>query len=114
MRIRRSPIRFTKGLWQQLRRRVAHPLFLVRVSGESMWPRLVPGRRYFATSLLSPRVGRIVVCAHPHEAGQLLVKRVERIADGKLHLGGTVDWSSSYVVPRAAVWGVIITTRFGF
>ncbi len=91
--------------------RLAHPFFLVRVSGESMWPLLVPGRRYLASSLLAPRQGRIVVAPNPSYPPELLIKRVERVEGQRLHLGGTVGWSSSYVVPRQSVYGVLLSRR---
>jgi len=77
-----------------------------------MWPTLVPGRRYLATSLLGPRRGRLVVCANPYEAGQFLVKRIDKIAGDMLHIGGLVPWSDSYVVKRDAVWGVLVSPRW--
>ena len=82
----------------------------MRVSGESMWPTLIPGRRYLATSLLGPRCGRIVVCTNPNEPG-LLVKKIETIAGDKLHIGGLVPWSDSYDVKLDAVYGVIVSPR---
>ncbi|GEM_PF-1278450 len=91
--------------------RLAHPFFLVRVSGESMWPLLVPGRRYLASSLLAPRPGRIVVAPNPSYPPELLIKRVEWLEGQQLHLGGTVAWSNSYVVPRQSVYGVLLSRR---
>lgn len=90
---------------------MAHPLFFVRVSGESMWPLLVPGRRYLASSLLAPRVGRIVVSHNPAYPAELIIKRVERCEGDSLHLNGTVVWSSRYVVPRSSVVGAVVSTR---
>jgi hypothetical protein len=76
-----------------------------------MWPMLIPGRRYLATSLLDPRRGRLVICANPYEAGQFLVKKIDEIAGDKLHIGGLVPWSDSYDVTRDMVWGVIVSPR---
>jgi hypothetical protein len=75
-----------------------------------MWPRLIPNRRYLATSLLGPRVGRIVVAHHPYESG-FLVKKIDKITGDRLHLVGLVSWSDSYTVTKDAVLGVVFWTR---
>ena len=42
----------------------------------SMWPSLVPGRKYLATSLLAPRVGDRIVFQNPKNVAQIFVKKV--------------------------------------
>jgi hypothetical protein len=74
-----------------------------------MWPTLIPGRRYLASSLLGPRVGRIVVARHPYEAG-FLVKKIDKITGDRLHLVGLVSWSDSYTVGKDAVLGSVFLT----
>lgn len=87
-------------------------LFLVRVSGESMWPSLVPGRRYWATSLLKPRVGDVVVAVHPHDHTIFVVKKITTHDGNAYGLDGTVPWSSSFTVPADTVVGVLLHSRF--
>lgn len=99
--------------WQRVGRRFAHPFFFVQVMGESMWPLLLPRRRYPASSLLAPGVGRIVVAHHPHEP-IYLIKRITKIEDDKLYLDGAVAWSSSFVVDKSAVVGVLISPNISF
>ena len=41
-----------------------------------MWPRLVPGRCYFATNLLRPRAGDVIVFKNPQNLNQVFVKQV--------------------------------------
>lgn len=53
--------------------------FTVLVTGESMWPVLVPGRRYTARRGAEPRVGDIVVAQHPTDSSTTIVKRVTAI-----------------------------------
>jgi hypothetical protein len=91
-------------------------LFRVRVSGESMWPGLVPGRHYWASGLLKPRVGDTVVAEHPREPGTFVVKKVTvlngerngRKADRQVSLDGTMPWSSSFVVAADSIAGVLL------
>lgn len=106
-----SLTRFIDKLARRVRPRFAHPLFFVRISGESMWPTLVPGRRYLATSLLRPRVGRIVVAQHPYES-RFIVKKIDKITADRLHLVGLVSWSDSYTLGSDALIGVVVTTRW--
>ena len=51
-------------------------LFAVKVQGMSMWPTLVPGRRYVASSLLKPRVGDCIVFQNPKNEAQIFVKKI--------------------------------------
>ena len=81
--------------------------FEIVVTGESMWPVLVPGKHYVARRDVEPAVGDIAVATHPYDPTQTIVKRVSAIADGNYTLTGTVSWSSSFSVPRSAIMGVI-------
>lgn len=93
------------------------PFFFVRVRGESMWPVLVPGRRYLATTFMKARDGDIVVADTPDG---IVVKRVVRCVcalasrhtlEPHLHLSGMVSWSSAYVVSPEQICGVLVRSR---
>jgi len=76
------------------RQKIAHTLFLVKVEGESMWPHLVPGKRYLASSFIKPKEGSAIVFYHAR-TGNILVKRVQRGDNNRYRVQGTVSWSSS-------------------
>ena len=85
-------------------------LFLVKVEGESCWPELVSGRRYFASRLPRIKRGRFLVFKNPADKNQILVKKLLTISDSSmLELGGTVAWSSRYHDPKSAVLGTLIS-----
>jgi phage repressor protein C with HTH and peptisase S24 domain len=71
------------------------PLFLAKVSGESAWPVLVPGKRYLATALLNPKKGDFIIFRNPKVNSEVYVKKVEEIKDGAYRVNGLVSWSSS-------------------
>ena len=99
--------------------------FTVLVTGESMWPALIPGRRYTAQSGVEPQINDIVVAKHPHDPSSTIVKRVSEIQVSSEQQGvrsgskpftvhrslftltGTVSWSSRFTVDRTAIVGVI-------
>jgi signal peptidase I len=83
-------------------------IFLVNVQGESMWPNLVAGRRYLATSLLEPKRGDVIVF---REESEVMVKRVIEAKEGNYVAGGTVPWSSTHIVPHSAVIGTLLRKR---
>ena len=88
-----------------------HPLFLVRVEGESLFPVLVPGRRYLASAWGVLRVGDFAVFSNPKEKQEIFVKRVAgRGRDGYI-MESTVSWGSSShdfgPVPRNLILGKI-------
>jgi len=83
--------------------------FEITVTGESMWPVLVPGKRYKADRDLEPRVGDIVVAQHPTDPSTTIVKRVATIIGGRYSLVGTVSWSANITVERSQILGVVIT-----
>jgi phage repressor protein C with HTH and peptisase S24 domain len=85
--------------------RYSLPLFFVRVKGESMLPKYVAGKRYLATSLLSPRMGRTVVARTRHDG--LVIKRVTKEAGEMLTLEGTVSWSATFEVHKNDILGVV-------
>ena len=70
-------------------------LFLVRVSGESMWPRLKPGRFYLASGWLKIRIGDFIVFKNPVDPSQILVKQLEKILPAGYQVSGKVSWSQS-------------------
>ncbi len=83
-------------------------IFKVQVSGESLWPELVPGRIYWATGLLAPKAGDYAVFRSPDEPGKFVVKKVKSVQDGLYELVGTVPWSSSYKVPKSQILGRLL------
>ena len=70
-------------------------LFTVKVEGESCWPDLVPGKRYFATSLLRPRVGDFIVFKRPSDLRSFLVKKVKEVRGDSYYVEGTVSWGTT-------------------
>ena len=86
-------------------------LFLVRVEGESLWPYLIPGRRYLASGILAPCVGDLAVFRNPINPADVFVKRVAALrADGYI-MESAVSWGSSSrdfgPVPRRLILGKI-------
>ncbi len=87
--------------------------FEILVTGESMWPELVPGQRYTARRDVEPKLGDIVVAQHPTDSSQTIVKRVASIIPSSdirpltFRLSGTVSWSSTFKVSRPQILGVI-------
>lgn len=86
--------------------------FLVRVEGESGWPVLVPGGRYFASGFLSPRIGDFAVFRNQQDTERVFVKRVVGLANGFYRMESAVSWGSSSddfgLVPRELILGKII------
>lgn len=80
-------------------------LFFVRVRGESMLPKYVPGKRYLGTSLLSPRVGRVVLAKTA--SGRLVIKKIEKEEKGQFVLKGMLSWAASYTVGKKDILGVV-------
>lgn len=70
-------------------------LFIVRVKGESLWPALVPGRRYLASGLIRPRAGSYAVFRDPRDSDRVLVKRVKACEDGAYIMTSAVSWGAS-------------------
>lgn len=81
--------------------------FEVLVTGESMWPVLIPGKRYIARRDQEPAVGDIVVAINPNDAANTIVKRLTVINGDKYQLVGTVSWSSTFAVTRQQILGVL-------
>lgn len=69
-------------------------IFIVRVSGESGWPVLVPGKRYLASGLSVPRAGDWAVFCDPRYRQRTLIKRVSRVVDSGYIMEGMVSWAS--------------------
>ncbi|MCH8741524.1 hypothetical protein IH779_01350 [Patescibacteria group bacterium] len=70
-------------------------IFSVKVEGESCWPHLVPGRNYFATNLLKPKIGDFIVFQNPKDQIEIFVKRVKEIKNNSYFVEGTVSWAES-------------------
>ena len=87
-------------------------IFLVKVEGGSLWPELIPGKRYLATSILKVNADDYVVFKNPNNQQEIFVKKVKRIFDDSYEVGGTVPWASSSeefgLVPNELVLGKII------
>lgn len=86
--------------------------FLVKVEGLSCWPYLKPGRRYFATSLITPKKGDFVIFRDKKNQSRFLVKRVfakERggyLASSTLcHATGSENF---YSVPITSIEGKLL------
>jgi len=88
----------------------------VKIEGESLWPELIPGKSYLASSLLKPKTGDYVVFKNPKNPGEVFVKKVKKIIDGSYEVNGTIPWSSSSktfgLVPKELVLGKIIWPAF--
>lgn len=86
-------------------------VFTVRVEGESMWPALVPGRRYFASSIGVLRAGDFAVFRNPNEMGRIFVKKVTEVCGAAYRMESAVPWGSSSndfgLVPQKHVLGKI-------
>ena len=70
-------------------------LFLVRVDGESMWPVLVPGRRYLASRFGVLRVGDLAVFRNPKENEKIFVKKIREVLAYSYIMESTVSWGLS-------------------
>lgn len=81
--------------------------FLVQVRGESMWPDLVPGKRYIATSFLRPKEGDIVVARDP-SSGRMVVKYLTKKEGNKVFLSGTVSWAETVSGEMSDMAGMLI------
>lgn len=101
-------IKRLRTLYSKLRR----PLFLVRVSGESMWPELVAGRRYFGTALGKIRIGDYAVFRYPGSQEKIFVKKVKTVSNDCYEMSSTVSWGSSSKdfgnIPRSLILGKIV------
>ncbi len=100
-RIRRSLINFFN-----------RAAFVVRVEGESMWPALIPGRRYFASGLGVVRVGDFAVFRNPKETSRVCVKKVAAVHRGEYIMESAVSWGASSrdfgPVPRGLILGKLM------
>ena len=87
-------------------------MFVVCVEGESMWPVLVPGRRYLASALGVVRVGDCAVFRNPKETSRVFVKKVAAVYHGDYYImESAVSWGSSSKdfgpVPRDHILGKV-------
>jgi len=80
-------------------------LFHVTVTGESMWPALVPGQRYWASSLLPIRPGSIAIAQTEH---RLVIKRVGKIKGSNIELISDASNRTSYRVLRSQLLGRLL------
>jgi hypothetical protein len=98
--IKKLLIQFTNSLYPT----VSYSIFRVAVSGLSMFPELIPGKTYWASSFFRPRAGKRVVFEH---RGEYIVKKISRIEKNVVYLTGTTVWSSLYTIPSSAVRGIV-------
>lgn len=75
-----------------------------------MWPALVPGKTYWATSLLESREGDIVIAQSKESQSGFVIKKIKRVGGENYLLGGAVPWSSTYEVKRENIIGRLIRT----
>lgn len=111
MPTKQSPTSFTSRLYSLLSTRysLTKLLFVVKVEGESAWPELIPGKYYFATSLLRPKVGRYAVFKNPKKPKQILVKKISAVERDSLEVSSSVSWGKSMLqVKRNNCIGVLI------
>ena len=87
-------------------------LFVVRVSGESMWPALVPGKTYLATNILRPRGGDMIIFRNRNNCDRVFVKRVKGETPEGDEVESLVSWGSSGeqfgVIPHGEVLGRLL------
>jgi len=80
-----------------------------------MWPKLVPGRRYLATSLKKPRVGSIIAFQNPKNSEQVFIKKVAAINPAGYEVAGTVSWATGSeqigVIPREFLLGTLLKSK---
>lgn len=85
---------------------------MVKVEGESMLPKLIPGRYYLATNLKKPKIGSFIVFQNPLQEDQIFVKEVQSIKDNHFFVKGTVSWATSSkeigVISPRLVMGVLL------
>ncbi len=86
-------------------KKIHYLFFRVKVSGESMWSKLIPGKTCWASSLLPIRLGDIVIAQSPDG---IIVKRLVTITADSIELAGTVSWSSNYTLPKKSIVGRLI------
>ncbi len=80
-------------------------IFRVKISGESLWPELIPGRTYWATGLCAPQAGDYAVFKDPAGGDKFIVKKVAGVQNGLYDLRGTISRSASYKVPKDQILG---------
>lgn len=83
-------------------------LFRVKVEGESLWPELIPGRVYWASKLVQPRVGQYVVFKNPADASGYFVKKVLKVDNDILGVGGTISRSSKHMLKKQEIMGTLL------
>jgi len=107
-----SLISSIKKLLQKLLRSNLHSfrytIFRVKIEGESLWPKLIPGKMYYASNLRQPKEGRYVVFKNPRNKNESFIKKVSRIVDDAYFVEGTVSWSSSFTISRSDIIGTLI------
>ena len=70
-------------------------LFSVKIEGVSCWPYLIPGKKYFATNVLKPKIGNFIVFKNPKNQKEIFVKKVKTIQGNSYFVEGTVAFATS-------------------
>lgn len=100
------------GFFTAFRMTIPRIFFRVRVSGESCWPVLVPGRSYWASRLGRVRKGDFVVFTNPADYGQIFVKKILGMQKAAYEVGSTVSWGLSSkdfgVVDKRHILGKVV------
>ncbi len=91
--------------------RLPNLLFRVKVSGESCWPHLIPGKKYFATSVARKRAGDFIVFRQ--DSGQrIYVKRIREVLPAGFRVESTLSWGEGSaelgVIKKRQVLGRIL------
>ena len=79
--------------------------FSVRITGESMWPLLCPGKTYTLDREAAIKEGDCVVA---HTPDGIVAKRVSAQKSGAYMLESTISWGSHYCVEGHDIIGKII------
>lgn len=91
----------------------ASMLFRVNISGESMWPYLVSGKSYWATSPSRIKVGDFIIfSSYVLEGRKYFVKQVKKITPEGYVVSGKVSWGSTFgIISKNAIRGKILFFR---
>ncbi|MBI3442722.1 MAG: hypothetical protein HY007_03060 [Candidatus Sungbacteria bacterium] len=90
-------------------------LFRVRVSGESCWPALVPGKTYWASTFRKIRKGDFVVFRNPIDRKEIFVKKIFRVQEKGYKVVSLISWGESSkdfgIVSKKNVLGKVICSK---
>ena len=88
--------------------RLSQPLITRKVVGHSMHPTLQSGKIVWASPLVRPKLGSIVIAQHE---GREIIKRIERIVGDTIHLqGDNHNDAHNARIDRRQLLGVVISS----